>query len=390
MSRGDSGFVRPRVAALLAALLGVILYVGVRVRMQPDPEDGFVADGAYFSEDYRTARDRFRRAAIEAEGDWEALTLSATGPLTIDMAWFGAAAPRRALVHASGIHGVEAFAGSAIQLRLIESLPALPQDMAVVFVHVLNPYGMAWLRRVNENNVDLNRNFLQDDGQGYSGHPEGYAALHDFLNPSELPALDLFVAKAGWLLLRHGRSAMEASVVTGQYDYPRGLFFGGSGLQEGPRLYEAFLLERLGGAEELFVIDVHTGLGPFGEDTILVSNGDYERMRELLGNRVEAFSSDDEQVAYEIRGGHHEGVEALLDGNVDFVGQEFGTYGQIRILNALRRENQLHHFGQPRVGDAAKRELRDAFYPEDSEWRQRVLARGVELFDQALEILEAR
>jgi hypothetical protein len=34
-------------------------------------------------------------------------------------------------------------------------------DDAVVFVHALNPYGMAWLRRVNENNIDLNRNFME-------------------------------------------------------------------------------------------------------------------------------------------------------------------------------------------------------------------------------------
>jgi hypothetical protein len=30
----------------------------------------------------------------------------------------------------------------------------MPADAAIVLVHILNPYGMAWLRRFNENNVD--------------------------------------------------------------------------------------------------------------------------------------------------------------------------------------------------------------------------------------------
>src|SRR5213592_2819131 len=93
--------------------------------------------------------------------------------ISIDTAWFGTANPHRVLLHSSGLHGVEGFAGSAIQLQLLNSLPSLPQDAALIVVHVLNPYGMAWLRRFNENNVDLNRNFLGDDA--YIGAPEAYS-----------------------------------------------------------------------------------------------------------------------------------------------------------------------------------------------------------------------
>ncbi len=80
--------------------------------------------------------------------------------LTIDISLFGAATPQRILIHSSGLHGIEGFAGSAIQLRCLEDrLPVLRSDSTIVMVHILNPYGMAWFRRVNENNVDLNRNF---------------------------------------------------------------------------------------------------------------------------------------------------------------------------------------------------------------------------------------
>lgn len=56
-------------------------------------------------------------------------------PLTIDIGWLGAGRPRRVLFHSSGLHGVEGFAGSAIQLKLLDSLPQIPNDGAIVLVH---------------------------------------------------------------------------------------------------------------------------------------------------------------------------------------------------------------------------------------------------------------
>ena len=323
----------------------------------------------------------------------ESLPITAAGPgeeeLAIDVAWLGSQRPQKVLLHSSGLHGVEAFAGSAIQLQLLETPPVLDTTTALILVHVLNPYGMAWLRRFNENNVDLNRNFLNTSkGESYRGSPEGYAVLDALLNPSRLPWLDVFALKAGWLILRHGLSTLEQAIVSGQYDYPEGLFFGGSELQEGPRLYKDFLERELAGAERIFAIDVHTGLGPFGEDTVLVAEENFARLRAALGERVEAFSTSDDNVAYEIRGGLHEMLPRLLGAvQVDFVGQEFGTFGQVRVLGALRKENFAHHHRAPSMEDPFKQDLRDAFYPDDEEWREKVLGRGRELFEQGLRLL---
>ena len=141
-------------------------------------------------------------------GRLSALTLTSRGlvgeDLTIDIAWFGTDAPRRAFIHSSGIHGVEAFAGSAIQARwLDEGVREPPGDAAIVLVHVLNPYGMAWFRRANERNVDLNRNVLDSD-EAYISAPDGYGDLDAFLNPAGLPGFELFHLRAGSLILRHG------------------------------------------------------------------------------------------------------------------------------------------------------------------------------------------
>ena len=90
----------------------------------------------------------------------------------MDVATVGSLVPERAVVVTSGIHGVEGFAGSAVQTewlrRLGQGKAAVPDRVRLVFAHALNPYGFAWIRRANECNVDLNRNFLLA-GDSYSG-----------------------------------------------------------------------------------------------------------------------------------------------------------------------------------------------------------------------------
>src|SRR3989449_3260944 len=197
----------------------------------------------FFSPDYFTAEHRFREAVANAGGRLEVIPIEAKGPgdkdLGIDIAWFGPENPRCVVLHSSGLHGVEGFAGSAIQLQFLDSLPPVPAETAFVIVHVLNPYGMAWLRRVNENNVDLNRNCLGNTA--YAGAPSAYVELESFLNPQSPPTSDLFTLKAIWLILRHGMPALKQAVVGGQYEYPKGLFFGGKQLQQGLERYESFL-----------------------------------------------------------------------------------------------------------------------------------------------------
>lgn len=342
---------------------------------------------AYFAVDYVSARNRFRAAVSAAGGALDALPIDARGPsgeaLTIDVAWFGARLPDRVLLHSSGTHGVEAFAGSAIQLQALERLPAVPEGAAIVLVHALNPYGMAWLRRVNEANVDLNRNFLAPDEQ-YRGSPAAYAHLDPLLNPASPPSRDLFLARAVLKIARYGMSALRQAVAGGQYDYPKGLFFGGATLQQGPRLYAEFLASRLASAERVVAVDVHTGLGKRGEDTLLVEADRNADLRGVFGDRVTALDAG-RGPAYRVRGGLQSMLPRAMPGaQVHFVGQEFGTEGPLTVLRVLREENRWHHYGAGRLDDPAKRRMRKAFCPDDERWRRAVLARGQELFDRAL------
>jgi hypothetical protein len=339
----------------------------------------------YFSPDYFTARDRFRKAATKAGGRLEALSLEAKGPggedLTIDIAWLGSNLPARVLLHSSGLHGAEGFAGSAIQLQLLENPPALAKNSALVVVHILNPYGMAWLRRVNENNVDLNRNFRMDGS--YKGVPSTYAELDQFLNPPTPPSSDFFALKAIALIARYGMTALKQSFVGGQYEFPKGLFFGGKQMEEGARKYHAFLVERLASVEKAITIDVHTGIGKYGQDMLLVEPMDFEKLRRLFGERVTALQPE-QSSAYRIEGGIESMLFRVFSRRPTFIGQEFGTYSGIRVLHSLREENRWHHYGGGTLNHRTKLKIKEAFYPADESWRRVVLKRGSELLEQAI------
>lgn len=345
---------------------------------------------AYFSGDYYTARSRFRDKVGAAGGRLEALTIDARGPdgapLTIDIGWFGAERPRRVLLHSSGIHGVEGFAGSAIQLRLLDAVPTLGEDGAIVLVHFLNPYGGAWLRRVNEENVDLNRNFLAP-GEGYAGAPAGYGALDPLLNPPAPPTWDFFYGQVVWQIARHGMTTLKQAVAGGQYEYPRGLFFGGKRLQQGPERYEGFLRERLGRAGRVIAIDVHTGVGEYGEDLLLAEQAELEAARRAFGDRV-TLADPDSSAAYRVRGGYERMLARVFPrASVHFVVQEFGTYSPLHVVYALREENRWHHHGGGSLQHRTKRGLVVAFSPDDDAWRRSVLDRGRALLDQAVAAL---
>jgi hypothetical protein len=325
----------------------------------------------------------------KAGGRLHILELGARAPsgstLSIDIGWLGSQTPQNVLLHSSGIHGVEGFAGSAIQLQLLDRLPRLPDNTALILAHVLNPFGMAWLRRVNENNVDLNRNFLSD-GQ-YSGCPPDYARVDSFLSPKTKPDHDFFLVKAALMIRRFGLTPLVQAIGGGQYEYPQGLFFGGKKLEEGPEKYHAFLCERLSAAKQVLAIDVHTGLGRFGRDLLIVERPHYENLRRVFGRRV-ISSEPAHGPVYRIRGGLHNLLShAMPAADFHYMTQEFGTYNPIKVLHRLREENRWHHFGNGTLDHATKRALRNAFYPASRRWRRRVLSRGRAVIELGLQML---
>ena len=349
----------------------------------------------WFSTNYNEARKRFLDAVDDRGGRLHHLPISAEGPneesLFIDIGWFGSETPKRVLLHASGLHGVEGFAGSAIQLsNLAQDAFNLGTEDAIIFVHVLNPYGMAWHRRVNENNVDLNRNFLPA-GRPYQGASEGYHALSTVLNPPSPPSFDFFTIRAGAKILRYGYNTLKQAITEGQYAFEKGLFFGGQQLEEGPRKYVQWLENHLSSAEQIFAIDVHTGLGEKGVDTLLVdlpsADPHFSTLQQQFGERVASWDAD-ASVAYQIHGGHPNMLPRVLPGTqVQFLTQEFGTIAGLKVLHALREENRWHQFGSGTLDHPAKQRLLAAFRPNERSWEKSIIERGSALYDQVKTVL---
>jgi hypothetical protein len=350
-----------------------------------------------FSSDYATARGRFRQSALHLGWQLEAHAIDARGPggeeLTLDVACSSAGDPGRVLVLSSGVHGVEGFFGSAVQLALLEQWAATsPPAVKCVLLHGLNPYGFAWLRRVNEDNVDLNRNFLLDD-ERFEGAHARYAQLDPFLNPARPSSVwEPFTLKALPRIVRYGVPALRQAIAEGQYDYPRGLFFGGHGPSQAQRLLREYLPRWLAGSQSVVHLDFHSGLGRRGACQLLIDYSLTDRQRSRLTDWFGSFqAADSSGSSYEAKGGLGRWcVSRSLAPDFLFAYAEFGTYRPIQMLAGLRAENQAHQWGDPSAQTTlrAKQRLKELFCPADSGWRSRVLEHSMRLAHRALTGLE--
>jgi len=351
----------------------------------------------HFSPGYLESRRRFIELAEGLGAEMESHTLRTLGPdeqpLSIDVAWFGPTDADRIVAVTSATHGVEGFMGAAIQNQLLSDLPELPDGVALVLIHAINPYGYAFVRRVNEDNADLNRNFL-GDGEAYAGSPEGYADFDSMLNPEKPPSrwtASTFPLRAIPQILRLGMAKVKTIVAGGQYDFPRGLFFGGAKKSNSMEILEAQLPRWFGKASKLLLIDFHTGLGAAGTYKLFIDHTpDSPRTAELKSH----FGADSVQpwdagegIAYVIRGGLGTWVQSKLPGvEADVLAAEFGTVNVLKVITALTCENRAHQWGSPEdeTTKQAKKLLMEAFAPSDVLWRDTVVERGRQIVERAL------
>ncbi len=146
-----------------------------------------------FAASYAQARAQFVGAAAVAGLALHPQVHPLCGPngetLALDVVRDGPLDAPRLLIVSSGCHGVEGLCGSGVQVFALQDgewrAKARAQRVAVLYLHALNPYGFAHLRRVTHENVDLNRNFV-DFSQPLPANP-AYSALHPVLLPPEWP-----------------------------------------------------------------------------------------------------------------------------------------------------------------------------------------------------------
>lgn len=356
----------------------------------------------YFAADYAEARRKFRETAGQAGAQLESMANpGAAGPagdaLTTDIAWFGPADAERVLVTVSATHGAEGFCGSGVQTGSFAGgfTRELPAGTALLAIHAINPYGFAWMRRVTEENVDLNRNFVAFDRP--LPRNDGYAELADAICPADWSAVPLSAAEAKLDAYgkRHGAAALQRAVTGGQYTHPDGVFYGGAAPTWSRRTLESLAPRLLFRARRVALIDYHTGLGPYGHGEMIVTHrpdsAALARARDWYGDGIVSptlGSSASSEVVGDLLNGF---AEVLPQVEVTGMALEYGVRDLQDTLDAVRADNWLHLHGKldSERGREIKAMMRAVFYGDADDWKDMVFEQATEAQRRALKGLAA-
>jgi hypothetical protein len=349
--------------------------------------------------DYSSSRATLFEAAEQAGAELGRYVHPRRGPdgeeLSTDTARFGAPVgeAHTVVLVCSGVHGVEGHAGNGLQQLLVDGgrPSALPEGVALVLVHAVNPYGFAWSRRVDHANVDVNRNFVD-----YEALPENprYGEVDAILNPRELdPYDDSFLVELLAFWAEVGDEVAFRTMSGGQYTHPHGVQFGGRAATWSRRTMERIWDEHLVGADHAITLDAHTGLGPLGRLTVF-QTADGDEPSAALGEqlfpefvyRADRTGSVDHGllgVGFDEWGGGRLRTSTFV--------VEFGTHDPVQGVSVFRSDNWLHHHGEPDsdLGRRIRADMRDFFFVREATWRRQVADQGLEAIHRTLDAIAA-
>jgi hypothetical protein len=347
-------------------------------------------DTELFPANYLSGRQRWL-AELGGEMPCFSYPCSGRGPegeaLFTDTVWIGPEDATKVMVLIGGTHGVEGFAGSAIETDILCLLAGghlvMPANTALLMVHALTPWGYAWLRRCDADGVDLNRNVVDF----FKPLPEnsGYEALKPAFLLTDTQQRKRIFAEFEQL---QGREALEKAISGGQYTDPVGPFYGGLVPAHGRLVIEDLLSKYSLQQRDLAVIDLHTGLGSFGYGEIICDHQPdspaIKVARLWYGDSVTlpllGTSSSVPKLGLLDYAWH-----AIMNERSCYITLEFGTYRTDQLFEVLLRDHQL--WAQS-GNDLARLEhsqlMRQHFCPNDKAWREMVLFRARQVISQAL------
>jgi Protein of unknown function (DUF2817) len=377
-----------------------------------------------FSSSYAQARVKFLEGAAQLGLRIESFVHPQKGrddeELAMDVAFDGDLDAKHLLIVSSACHGVEGYCGSGVQVFALHDQEwrekAKSAGVALLYVHALNPYGFSHIRRVTNENVDLNRNF-QDFSKPLppaTANP-GYASLHDLLLPKEWPPNpENIAACADWMSARgqkdsenpdeaSGLRAFQQAVTRGQYSHANGLFYGGSAPTWSNLTLRKVLRQYAQKCERLAWIDLHTGLGPNGYgERIFACKDDaaaYARASRWWGNTGNPGGETPVTSIY-----NGSSASAFLTGlmwisvyeeapqaEYTAIAMEYGTQPVNEVLGALRADHWLanHPEASPELAKQIKQQLMDAFYTDTDVWKGQIVSQARQAMFQAVDGLKS-
>ena len=360
----------------------------------------------YYHETYTESREAFVSASLQLKTHFDSVLIFKTAVkshtdtgLYVDYCYIpGASNPPRLLILSSGVHGVEGFVGSAVQLMFMEEFldEELGKQMGILFIHGLNPYGFKHYRRFTENNVDLNRNWDIDKSLFATPNP-GYFRFNTLINPQHNVNVGslcnrFFILKAALMMINNTIEFARQSILQGQYEYQDGLYFGGMDFE--PQVYtvRSVLEEICADYQIIFNIDLHTGYGKWGVLHFFPNPVKDSLSRVNVEHLFRDYRIDwgDAEKFYIITGGFPTFIGKLNPGKLFLpMTFEYGTMGSQSFLGSLKSlhivivENQGHIHGYE--GDRDKTEIIDQFnnmyFPESEAWRTQIINVSRETFD---------
>jgi hypothetical protein len=348
-----------------------------------------MVDLASFSDSYPEAREKF----LDVAGPSVRHYAHPDEGLFLDVATIGAPDAKKVFAVGCGTHGIEGYPGSAALTNWLRSGGAkrVPADTAVVFFHAHNPWGFAHRTRVTEENVDLNRNFI-DFSSPVPRNP-GYAEVHPIITPERWDdaSLDEVFRRLAGYRAKVGEQAFSDAFNGGQYTHADGIYYGGARAQWSNGAFRKAVTESLGHAERIAFIDLHTGIGPRYEHIYLTFSAAgspaYERARAWWGERAVNRAGVTHKALAAYNGLLIDAfAEMLPSAELTALVIEFGTLPREGMQRGALLQRWLRFNGpkHPERAAVLQREYDEAFYPSEVRWRQAALAQSLDFLERGV------
>jgi hypothetical protein len=351
-------------------------------------------DFTVFPDSYAVARQRWLAQIQKISGHTQHLPYLCAGtgtqgePLITDTIWIGPEHASKVVVLIAGTHGIEGFAGSAVQIDqlglLADGKVVIPANTALLMIHALTPWGYAWQRRCDADGVDLNRNSV-DFSIALPENP-GYEQLKNTLYLEDAEPRKAAMAE---LERQFGRIALEKALSAGQYTDPTGPFYGGKSPAHGRLVCEDLIRKYALQERNVAVIDLHTGLGSYGYGEIICDHQPESAgtgvARLLYGDSVTLpFLGTSSSVP---KTGLLDYVwHAIMNERSCYVTLEFGTFSTDQLFEILLKDHQLWaQTGNQQARIEHSKIMRHHFYPTDQSWQEMVLFRARQVISQGLQ-----
>ena len=352
----------------------------------------------YFQESYVDCRKSFLDEANKMKEMYKDVQISGLNikskkdpDLTIDYCYIPAQKRfKRLLILTSAVHGIEGYVGSAVQQMFLKELVKENSldNLGLLFIHGINPFGFKYKRRVTENNVDLNRNSATDKSL-FESVNQGYSDLNTWLNQKQKVNLTsfghfFFQLNAIQKIIKYSMGTLRQAILQGQYQYEKGVYFGGKALEPSVKAVTPLIQQTAQHYDMVFNIDLHTGYGANGTMHLFPNPLKDEKKKAKIenifsGTHIDWGDSDD---FYTITGDFTTYVGDIIPEKYYLTMVfEFGTMdtqatmGAIKALHNAMIENQGVQNGYESQKDekGVKSRYLESYYPSSEAWRSKAI-----------------